>query len=122
MLVQGTIAQRVEFRSGPPAAQQPQRIEAVGDQGDRVGLEADQFFLQPGFAAGGLDRLAKLGNRHDVATDETLRHNARAGTGTDYWVKPRGPERARSQLYGLLSSCMEMNPEKCRNAEKAPKH
>ena len=60
MLVERTIAQRVEHGSGPPAAQQPQRIEAVGDQRDRISLQADQRFLQPGLAAGGLDGFAKL--------------------------------------------------------------
>ena len=56
MLVQGTIAQRVELRSGPNAAQQAQGAEAVGDKRDQVDLQASQAFLQPLFAARGLDR------------------------------------------------------------------
>lgn len=73
MLVERTIAQIVEHRAGPPTAQQAQRIEAVRDQGNREGLHADQLFIQSLFAAGGLDGLAKRGERHDVATDEAAR-------------------------------------------------
>ena len=95
MLVQRTIAQRVELCAGPPALQQAQGIEAVGDQGHRVGLHPDQFLLQALLAAGGLDGLAKLRYRHDVATDEPLRHH-RAQEGTRIIGRNRGTRCGRA--------------------------
>src|SRR5205823_13204173 len=76
MLVQGTIAQRVELRSGPKAAQQAQGAEAVGDKRDQVDLQASQAFLQPPFAARGLDRFGKLCKRDNMAVDETGRNES----------------------------------------------
>ena len=73
MLVQRTIAQLVELRAGPPATQQAQGTEAVRDQGDRICLQADQFFLQSRFAARGLDGLSQCCKRNGVAADETFR-------------------------------------------------
>ena len=74
MLVQGAIAQRVELRSGPNAAQQAQGAEAVGDKRDQVDLQASQaFFL---FAARGLDRFGKLCKRDNMAVDETGRNES----------------------------------------------
>ncbi len=74
MLVQGTIAQRVELRSGPEAAEHAQGVEAVGDQRDQIDLQARQFFLQPLLSGRYLDRLGKLWKGHNVATNETSRN------------------------------------------------
>ena len=73
MLVQRTVAQGVEHGAGPHAAQQANGTKAIGNQGDEAGLEADQLLVKSGFAAGGLNRLGKPCQWHDVAVDEARR-------------------------------------------------
>jgi len=49
-------------------------VEAIGDQGNQVGLQAGQSFVQPPFAARSLDGSAKRRERDGVAVDETFRN------------------------------------------------
>src|SRR5207247_10641231 len=54
VLVERTVAQLVELSAGPPAAQQTQRAEAVGDPGDQPGLHPDRCLFKTGLAASSL--------------------------------------------------------------------
>ena len=83
MLVQRTVAQLIELRARPPAAQQAKGTEAVRDQRDQVGLDAGHPFFQPLFAARGLDRAGQRRKWNGVTVDETFR-NKRAQERT--WV------------------------------------
>jgi hypothetical protein len=70
MLVERAIAELVEIGARPQALQQPQRREAVGDQGDAKGLDADDTLLEAGLAAGRLDFVGDGPQRDAVAADE----------------------------------------------------
>src|SRR5579863_9880786 len=69
MLVQWSIAQFVEHGARPPALDEADGVQAVGDQRDPVGFESDELFLQPFCAARGFDCSGQLRQRDDMTAD-----------------------------------------------------
>ena len=74
VLVERTVAQLVERGARPPAFQQAQRIEAVGDQRDQPGLRCrPSVSASPVLPLAACTVCASVAERHVMAADKTLR-------------------------------------------------
>ena len=114
-LSSGPLRRFVEHRAGPPAAQQAQRTEAVGDQGDHA-----RSSCRPAFSSTPFRRSRPRRSRSAVAAARRgHRRNrpppARAKTGRDYRAKPRSaPGGASLETVPARSSWHGVDPQKNR--------
>jgi hypothetical protein len=76
MLVEWAVAQFVEYGTRPPAFEQAQRAQPIGDQRDQVDLHPGNAPLQTFFARRSFDGTSQLWQRDDMSADIAARDQA----------------------------------------------